>query len=471
MDGVSIFNELAWQPEFFAAQPDYQAANALGWLYRTNKQASVNHSLAGRLYLAKSNWLLLSVPNSLVRGLFDALTAPGIELPTAGVLNVPNVKADVLNAHISVMNADEVAAIGADKISERGHMFGYTLGALTEMEPRNIDGVSKLWLLQVASPALSALRKSYGLSPLLNGHAFHITIAVRRKHVLRNNDVRKTAGATSITYDCGCSGACMCPDTCVCKQSGYCCSAKRAAEIKDVLPGGAADHAPDTKFDSADLAEGIKHEHEHTDNDQIAKEIAKDHLSEDSNYYAEQEKTQRVNSRPRIIDELLAAKAHSDAGRYAHKNDIVRRLMVTAPEEWQIDQPHLPYKGVRHIPTKFKLHVDPTVIPPTVKAAQSVYFDQFNLRNMLAAQNPISYDAQKPFMANVKNYLERVKARGDFRLMAARNNENYKATFDPNYRYQRAVDAFRNTLPMPSLTDQLIERHGNSLLDKLGMAK
>jgi len=419
MDGVSIFNELAWQPEFFAAQPDYQAANALGWLYRTNKQASVSHSLAGRLYLAKSGWLLLSVPNSLVRGLFDALTAPGIELPTAGVLNVPNVKEDVLNAHISVMNADEVASIGADKISERGHMFGYTLGHLTEVEPRNIDGVSKLWLLQVASPALAALRKSYGLAPLPNGHAFHITIAARRKKVLQNNDVSKIA-------------------------------------VK-----GASSHASDsTASDRSSAA---------ADNEKTEEKVTADIVPDVSAAEKPEIQAEEVK-RPRIIDELLAAKAHSDAGRYAHKNDIVRRLMMTAPAEWQIDQPNLPYKGVRHIPTKFKLHIDPAVIPPTVKAADSVYLDQFNLRNMLAAQNPISYDRQQPVMANVQNYLRRVKNRGDFRLMAERNNENYRATFDPAYRQQRAIAAFRNTLPGPSLTDQLIERHGDSLLDKLGAA-
>lgn len=422
MDGVSIFNEVAWQPECFAAQPEYQAANALGWLYRTNKQASVSHSLAGRLYLAKSGWLLLSVPNSLVRGLFDALTAPGVELPTAGVLNVPNVKSDVLNAHISVMNADEVAAIGADKISERGHMFGYTLGHLTEVEPRNIAGVSKLWLLQVASPALSALRKSYGLTPLPNGHAFHITIAVRRKNVLQNNDVSKTA-------------------------------------VK-----GASSHASDST-----AANARNNVDDSDDHDQAKEKVTADIVPDVSAAEKAEIQTKEVK-RPRIIDELLAAKAHSDAGRYAHKNDIVRRLMTTAPDEWQIDQPNLPYKGVRHIPTKFKLHIDPAVIPPTVKAADSVYFDQLNLRNMLAAQNPISYDAQQPFMANVQNYLRRVKNRGDFRLMAARNNENYRATFDPAYRQQRAIAAFRNTLPGPSLTDQLIERHGDSLLDKLGAA-
>lgn len=264
MDGLSLLDPLAWRPECLHEHPAYVAGNALGWLSRGNKQASTDHLLTGRLYLAKSGWLLLSVPNALVRGVYDALSAPGAELPRAGVMNVPNVDGELLNAHISVMTADEVAAIGADKISERGHSFGYSLGALTELDIRNVAGVSKVWAISVKSSALADLRKSYGLSPQLNDHAFHITVAVRRKHVLKDNAVSKFDAA-----------------------SGR--GELKAAEVKDILPGGEADHQPDNKFPEKALAQGAKHEHEHTDNDQVAKEIAKDHLSEDPAYYVKQE--------------------------------------------------------------------------------------------------------------------------------------------------------------------------------------
>lgn len=192
MDGFSILDFTAWAPSALKEHPAYIAGNALGWLARGNKQASTQHPLSGRLYLAKSGWLLLSVPNALVRGVYDALEVPGVELPRAGVLNVPNVDADLLNAHISVMTADEVASIGANNITERGHAFHYSLGPLTEIAVKKIDGVSKVWAIKVNSPELAALRKTYGLSPLLNEqHAFHITVAVRRKGVLLANDVSK----------------------------------------------------------------------------------------------------------------------------------------------------------------------------------------------------------------------------------------------------------------------------------------
>jgi len=53
----------------------------------------------------------------------------------------------------------------------------------------------------------------------------------------------------------------------------------------DQLPGGQADNAPDAAFPTDKLAEGQKHEGEHTTDPALAKEIAKDHLAEDPAYY------------------------------------------------------------------------------------------------------------------------------------------------------------------------------------------
>jgi hypothetical protein len=54
---------------------------------------------------------------------------------------------------------------------------------------------------------------------------------------------------------------------------------------KDLIPGGLADGCDPSEFDSAQLAKGIKVELEHTTSRAIAKEIAMDHLKEDSKYY------------------------------------------------------------------------------------------------------------------------------------------------------------------------------------------
>lgn len=55
---------------------------------------------------------------------------------------------------------------------------------------------------------------------------------------------------------------------------------------KDLMPGGKGDDRPDTDFDADQLAAGIKREmEEHGLDEARAKEVAKDHLTEDPKYY------------------------------------------------------------------------------------------------------------------------------------------------------------------------------------------
>lgn len=53
----------------------------------------------------------------------------------------------------------------------------------------------------------------------------------------------------------------------------------------DRIPGGLADGKPTTDFNSEQLKAGIRVEMEHTDDPDVAREIAMDHLSEDPDYY------------------------------------------------------------------------------------------------------------------------------------------------------------------------------------------
>jgi len=155
-----------------------------------HKQAAVPEAvpgLTGTLYGSRSGWLLLTVPNAVARGLFDALHEQGVELPRN--------RDGKLNAHISVMNPGELARIGGlDKISERGHSFRYNLGAIKTVRPTTWNGVSRVWYVSITSPELQALRRSYGLSslPNENKHEFHCTFAIRKRKVLHSNDVCKS---------------------------------------------------------------------------------------------------------------------------------------------------------------------------------------------------------------------------------------------------------------------------------------
>jgi hypothetical protein len=472
MDGLSVLS--AFSADSAAAA--YQSGNAHGWLVKSSQAAVNTHCLSGRLYVAKSGWLLLSVPNALVRGVFDALNAPGVELPLAGAMNVPNVDKDLLNAHISVMTAAEVDAIGAKNINERGHAFRYTLGPVKEVPVSNIDGVSKVWFIQVSSPELAALRKTYGLTPALkNDEPFHITVAVRRRNVMRENDVskcyetsaEKASGHrfsnTDVSYDCNCSGRCTCPANCICKKSGYCglktAHKKSAGEL---LHGGEADNVPDRQFPPKALAEGKAHEREHTDNNQIAGEIAKDHLQEDPAYYKKVEQVEK-EAMPEIIKKLREAKAHSDAKRYDRKNAILRELMNKAPEEWHVDDPVPYHMGITHAPTKFRFHADPQIIPTGVKvkaAEVNPYWAQ------LMNTTPV-IDRNKTLWQNFFSHLQRVKSRGDVTADMQQNNEAWRAELIPGYRERMNMAIARGQYPKQNPVTSAIRNYGDSVLNRL----
>lgn len=61
-------------------------------------------------------------------------------------------------------------------------------------------------------------------------------------------------------------------------------------ERKDIIPGGLADEADPSDFDQEQLKMGIEAELEHTNDRQMALEIAMDHLKEDPKYYTKLKK-------------------------------------------------------------------------------------------------------------------------------------------------------------------------------------
>lgn len=60
---------------------------------------------------------------------------------------------------------------------------------------------------------------------------------------------------------------------------------EKHGDKNDVLSGGIADNRSEDEFDPDELAAGIKVELEHTNSEDLAKEIAMDHLAEDPKYY------------------------------------------------------------------------------------------------------------------------------------------------------------------------------------------
>jgi hypothetical protein len=62
-------------------------------------------------------------------------------------------------------------------------------------------------------------------------------------------------------------------------------SAPNLPPTPEIIQGGKSDGLPDTQFDSEQLGVGISVEMEHTKDINVAKEIAKDHLKSDPEYY------------------------------------------------------------------------------------------------------------------------------------------------------------------------------------------
>jgi hypothetical protein len=61
-------------------------------------------------------------------------------------------------------------------------------------------------------------------------------------------------------------------------------------KIVDKLHGGSADYVPKTRFNKKELSMGIEDEKEHTDDEEVASEIARDHLMDDPHYYSNMQK-------------------------------------------------------------------------------------------------------------------------------------------------------------------------------------
>lgn len=69
------------------------------------------------------------------------------------------------------------------------------------------------------------------------------------------------------------------------KKSGFIARVLAIKQAAEKLKGGKGDGKPDSVFNQDELSKGTRHEHEHTSDNDTAKEIAKDHLTERGDYY------------------------------------------------------------------------------------------------------------------------------------------------------------------------------------------
>jgi len=297
---------------------------------------ATTHSLSGELYLSKSGWILLQVPNALVNGAFAALDEPGVELPPSG----PDKH---LNAHISVMRPEELeeAGITGDDIKERGQHFKYTLGPVQEVSPNGWAEMSKVWFIKCNSPELKKLRRTYGMTSLPKDGEFdfHITIGVRRKGVL-NVGTRKAAslihGGDVSEYFSGIG------------------SNLRGREAG--LPGGPSQRS---------LPSGGPAGHVSGQTSWDGSRVKQSDLA-DAGAGAEPARAVQATT---DLGLLARAKERSDVKDYQGKYQVLRMLMQDAPGDFVVDSPVGKYHGITHTPTGYRYHVPPAVYAGLVKMA------------------------------------------------------------------------------------------------------
>ncbi len=127
------------------------------------KYAQDNLSLAGQLVLNPDGFVYLKVDDNYIRTLF-----PMLNLKKEGYREAPFFRRNGSpGAHISIFYHHE-------------HISPSQVGQTFHFEPMKIAIVRSkdkhFVVLQVNSPELEKLRESYGLSPKLFGHDFHISI-------------------------------------------------------------------------------------------------------------------------------------------------------------------------------------------------------------------------------------------------------------------------------------------------------
>ena len=154
-----------------------------------------------------------------------------------------------------------------------------------------------------------------------------------------------------------------------------------AARADEKLDGGAADGKPDSDFDPQTLAQGTKHESEHTDDPAVAREIAKDHLTEDGDYY---DKLDRIEGDSRkspdpwsMTDDEAKAELRSLETKFAGPHGPANRSLTTRGdiEELKADGPRieaLRERLGRHFWQKTQSQVNASLGMPAAKHRQYV---------------------------------------------------------------------------------------------------
>lgn len=124
-------------------------------------------STEGELVQQEDGYAYLKVDDAYIHDLFPKLGRADFSKPPYFR------RKDAPGAHISIVYADEGV-----RLKEAGQKYRFTLKKIAMVNPKK--DVSYI-VLELDAPSLEKLRESYGLSPKLKGHEFHISLAKKQQ--------------------------------------------------------------------------------------------------------------------------------------------------------------------------------------------------------------------------------------------------------------------------------------------------
>ena len=152
--------------------PYFKRTSDQPYISQTTTKAILNRARftlpsKGELKQKSDGYVYLKVSDDYIKKLFPMLKLPDYNSPDYFR------SAEAPGAHISVFYKDESNHIR--DLNELGKTYNF------KIEQLNVVDRGTYIVLAVRSKGLEDLRKDYGLSPLLHGHDFHITIAKRKR--------------------------------------------------------------------------------------------------------------------------------------------------------------------------------------------------------------------------------------------------------------------------------------------------
>lgn len=131
--------------------------------------AIAQYQWQGTLGEAENGFVYLHIDDAFIHDLIKFIEPDGfIEPPYFG-------KPGLIGAHISVFYADEPRT---GLIEEIGQTFSFSPAQCKIIQPPNWPEVEGVYIIEVDSPELDAIRQKYGLGPRELG--FHITIGIKK---------------------------------------------------------------------------------------------------------------------------------------------------------------------------------------------------------------------------------------------------------------------------------------------------